>query len=393
MGCPWSKSDAYSDTTTTNHSPHLTADRKLKELLVQKGLVCPDVLKQTGGDGKWNCNNNSNNKSSRYSSSTNGDTMFNRLSRRIKPRHFDSRVLDSYDVKTLIGKGSFSRVIRAEHRATRQQVAIKMVPAKNGCGPFENELCILSQVRHPNVTRLIEVFRSPNRVYMVMELATGGELYDRIVTKGSYNERDTALTLRMILDGVAYLHRTGITHRDLKPENLLYYCPSPDSKILITDFGLAHQRKRLEDGLMMDPCGTPEYIAPEVLARIPYTSKVDLWAIGVITYILLSGTMPFDDENRTIMYRHILRGRYHFHYEVRRYSSSFFTSYSSCIRNPITGRKCREFRMTTFETCYTFVIHSIHPCLLVENLHALLPIVYYRIIILLLVLYTQIFFY
>lgn len=314
MGCPLSKSDSYSDATTANHSPHLTTDRKLKELLVQKGLVCPDVLKQSTDSHKRNCAVNSNHKS-RYSS-TAGETMLNRLSRRIKPRHLDPQVMNNYDVKTLIGKGSFSRVVRAEHRASRQQVAIKLIPAKDGSGPFENELCILSNIRHPNIIRLIEVFRSPTRVYMVLELATGGELYDRIVMKGSYNERETALTLRMILDGLAYLHRQGITHRDLKPENLLYYHPGNESKLLITDFGLAHQRKRLDEPFMMDPCGTPEYIAPEVLARIPYTSKVDIWAIGVITYILLSGTMPFDDENRTIMYRHILRGRYHFHYEV-----------------------------------------------------------------------------
>lgn len=201
---------------------------------------------------------------------------------------------------------------------------MKVMPAENGTGPFENELCILSRVDHMHVIRLIEVFRTDTRVYVVMELATGGELYDRIISKGRFSEYETAVSLRMILDGLSYLHRIGITHRDLKPENILYYHPGTDSKLMITDFGLAHQSQPCnavngeigDQELMTDPCGTPEYIAPEILARIPYTNKVDLWAMGVITFILLSGSMPFDDENRTVLYRHILRCKYHFYPEV-----------------------------------------------------------------------------
>uniref|UniRef100_A0A914VNS7 Protein kinase domain-containing protein n=1 Tax=Plectus sambesii TaxID=2011161 RepID=A0A914VNS7_9BILA len=133
--------------------------------------------------------------------------------------------------------------------------------AKNGTGPFENELSILNCVCHPFVIRLSEVFRSANRIYMVMEMANGGELYDRIVSKGRYSEVEAKAAIRMLLTGLRYLHHIGVTHRDLKPENLLYSNVCPDARLMITDFGLAHQRvsNYAEDNLMTDTCGTPEY--------------------------------------------------------------------------------------------------------------------------------------
>ncbi|XP_032984000.1 serine/threonine-protein kinase H1 isoform X4 [Rhinolophus ferrumequinum] len=223
---------------------------------------------------------------------------------------FDPRVTAKYDIKALIGRGSFSRVVRVEHRTTRQPYAIKMIETKyrEGREVCESELRVLRRVRHANIIQLVEVFETQERVYMVMELATGGELFDRIIAKGSFTERDATQVLQMVLDGVRYLHALGITHRDLKPENLLYYHPGTDSKIIITDFGLASARKKGDDCLMKTTCGTPEYIAPEVLVRKPYTNSVDMWALGVIAYILLSGTMPFEDDNRTRLYRQILRG-------------------------------------------------------------------------------------
>ncbi|CAH1779729.1 unnamed protein product [Owenia fusiformis] len=222
---------------------------------------------------------------------------------------FDPRVTAKYDIKALIGRGSFSRVVRVEHRITKQPYAIKMIDRMLGKEVFESELSVLRRVKHMYIIQLIEVFESRDKVYMVMELATGGELFDRIIAKGSFTERDATRVLRMVLDGLRYLHSLGISHRDLKPENLLYYHPGSDSKIMITDFGLSSTRPA-GDGMMRTTCGTPEYIAPEILARKPYTCAVDLWAVGVITYILLSGTMPFDDENRTRLYRMILKAKY-----------------------------------------------------------------------------------
>ncbi|KAK5877994.1 hypothetical protein CesoFtcFv8_025448 [Champsocephalus esox] len=239
---------------------------------------------------------------------------------------FDPRVTARYDIKALIGRGSFSRVVRVEHRATRQPFAIKMmeVEGPEGRAVCASELAVLQRVSHSHVIQLIEVFQFPQRVYMVLELATGGELLDRVVSRGHFTERDATQALRMVLAGVAYLHNLGITHRDLKPENLLYYHPGADSRLLVTDFGLATfggagsevssgDHSGAETWSLRTTCGTPEYMAPEVLLSRPYSCAVDMWALGVITYIVLSGSMPFEDDSRTRLYRSIVRGKYSFH--------------------------------------------------------------------------------
>ncbi|XP_054479345.1 serine/threonine-protein kinase H1-like [Anoplopoma fimbria] len=246
---------------------------------------------------------------------------------------FDPRVTARYDIRALIGRGSFSRVVRVEHRASRQPFAIKMmeVEAPLGREVCASELAVLQRVSHSHVIQLIEVFQFPRRVYMVLELATGGELLDRVVSRGHFTERDATQALRMVLAGVGHLHSLGITHRDLKPENLLYYHPGADSRLLVTDFGLATfggtgSEISGPDGSiggdcngadrtwsLRTTCGTPEYIAPEVLLRKPYSCAVDIWALGVIAYVVLSGSMPFEDESRTRLYRSIVRGKYSFH--------------------------------------------------------------------------------
>ncbi|XP_061878149.1 serine/threonine-protein kinase H1-like [Entelurus aequoreus] len=238
---------------------------------------------------------------------------------------FDARVTTRYDIKALIGRGSFSRVVRAEHRTSRRPFAIKLMEleapqAREVCAA---ELAVLRRVNHDNVIRLVEVFQGQRRVYAVLELATGGELLDRVVSKGQYTEQDATRALRMVLAGVGYLHSLGITHRDLKPENLLYYHPGTDSRLLVTDFGLAtfsgSEAPRGTGGSstwsLRTTCGTPEYMAPEVVLRRPYSCAVDMWAVGVIAYIVLSGSMPFEDDSRRRLYRSILRGKYSFHGE------------------------------------------------------------------------------
>ncbi|PFX16796.1 serine/threonine-protein kinase H1-like [Stylophora pistillata] len=223
---------------------------------------------------------------------------------------FDAVVTEKYEIKALIGRGSFSRVVRVEHKETKQPYAIKMLKVRGGKNGFESEVAVLRKVKHDYIVQLYEVFECPERIYLVMELATGGELLDRIVCRGSFTEHDATRVLIMVLEGVSYLHSLGITHRDLKPENLLYYHPGNDSKIMITDFGFSSAFQNSDSATMDTICGTPEYIAPEILKRQPYTNAVDMWAIGVITHILLSGEMPFSDENRTRMYHAILKAKY-----------------------------------------------------------------------------------
>lgn len=264
--------------------------------------------------------------------SDNHDQTADKRKYRVK---IDPRVTAKYDIKALIGKGSFSKVVRVENRTTRQPYAIKMIDSIEGKDVFEAELSVLRRVRHRYVIQLMEVFESRDKVYMVMELATGGELFDRIIAKGSFTERDAIRVTKMVMEGLKYLHSLGITHRDLKPENLLYYHPGNDSKILITDFGLSAYR-RAGDEYMQATCGTPEYIAPEIITRKPYNCLVDEWAAGVICYIMLSGTMPFDDENRTRLYRQILHGKYFYSPEVSNYlrtvTSRLYLGYQLCVK-------------------------------------------------------------
>ena len=124
--------------------------------------------------------------------------------------------------------------------------------------------------------------------------------------KGSYTEKDAADLIKQVLSAVAYMHDSGVVHRDLKPENLLYASPEDDSKIMISDFGLS---KMEDSGIMATACGTPGYVAPEVLAQKPYGKEVDVWSIGVISYILLCGYPPFYDENDANLFAQILKGR------------------------------------------------------------------------------------
>ena len=142
-----------------------------------------------------------------------------------------------------------------------------------------------------------QIYESENQHHLVLELVTGGELFDRIIEKGSYTEADASHVVKQILEAVNYLHTSlNIVHRDIKPENLLYYDTSEDSKIMISDFGLS---KNLGFGndIMHTACGTPGYVAPEVLHRKPYGKAIDAWSIGVITYILLCGYPPFYTED------------------------------------------------------------------------------------------------
>ncbi|CDQ75262.1 unnamed protein product [Oncorhynchus mykiss] len=143
-----------------------------------------------------------------------------------------------------------------------------------------------------------------------MQLVSGGELFDRIVEKGFYTEKDASTLIRQVLDAVDYLHKLGIVHRDLKPENLLYFNPQDESKIMISDFGLSKMEG--SGDVMSTACGTPGYVAPEVLAQKPYSKAVDCWSIGVIAYILLCGYPPFYDENDSKLFEQILKADYEF---------------------------------------------------------------------------------
>ncbi|KAI9521055.1 Calcium/calmodulin-dependent protein kinase type 1 [Dissostichus eleginoides] len=222
-------------------------------------------------------------------------------------------VKDQYDFKEILGTGAFSEVVLAEEKRTQKLVAIKCIPKKALEGKensIENEIAVLHKIKHANIVSLEEIFESKSHLYLVMQLVSGGELFDRIIEKGFYTEKDASKLIQQILDAVKYLHDMGIVHRDLKPENLLYDSMDDDSKIMISDFGLS--KIECSGSVMSTACGTPGYVAPEVLAQKPYSKAVDCWSIGVIAYILLCGYPPFYDENDAKLFEQILKAEYEF---------------------------------------------------------------------------------
>uniref|UniRef100_A0A8C7CXR4 Calcium/calmodulin-dependent protein kinase 1Da n=1 Tax=Oncorhynchus kisutch TaxID=8019 RepID=A0A8C7CXR4_ONCKI len=218
-----------------------------------------------------------------------------------------------FELKEILGTGAFSEVVLAQERSTGKMFAVKCIPKKALKGKessIENEITVLRKIKHENIVALEDIYESSNHLYLIMQLVSGGELFDRIVEKGFYTEKDASTLIRQVLDAVDYLHKLGIVHRDLKPENLLYFNPQDESKIMISDFGLSKMEG--SGDVMSTACGTPGYVAPEVLAQKPYSKAVDCWSIGVIAYILLCGYPPFYDENDSKLFEQILKADYEF---------------------------------------------------------------------------------
>eukprot|EP01097_Dermamoeba_algensis_P001819 TRINITY_DN169_c0_g1_i2.p2 TRINITY_DN169_c0_g1~~TRINITY_DN169_c0_g1_i2.p2 ORF type:complete len:229 (+),score=47.05 TRINITY_DN169_c0_g1_i2:950-1636(+) len=168
----------------------------------------------------------------------------------------------------------------------------------------------MKRLNHPNIVHLYDVFDSENELALVLELITGGELFDHIVNVGHFSEADAANLVKQTLSAIAYMHENGIAHRDLKPENLLLGGEKKEI-IKITDFGLSNELNP-ESGVLVTRCGTPHYVAPEVVQGCPYDGAVDLWALGVITYIMLCGYPPFYGKTDNIIFERIMNAEYTF---------------------------------------------------------------------------------
>ncbi|XP_071845585.1 calcium/calmodulin-dependent protein kinase type IV-like [Apostichopus japonicus] len=217
----------------------------------------------------------------------------------------------AYTLKDELGRGATSVVKKCVQVGTERPYAVKVIKKNVDQKVVRSEVQILLRLNHPNVIKLHEIFESQTELFLVLELVTGGELFDRIVAKGSYTERDAASVVRQICDAVAFLHDNDIVHRDLKPENLLYANMDEDAPLKLADFGLS--KICSQDVNMKTVCGTPGYCAPEVLYGKNYGPEVDMWSIGVITYILLCGFEPFYDERGdSHVYRKIMRADYEF---------------------------------------------------------------------------------
>lgn len=217
-----------------------------------------------------------------------------------------------------LGHGHYGVVRKCMNRETGEWFAIKSIK-KSKVSKFEvlkREVEILKEVKHPNIIKLIEIHEDTKYLHLITELCTGGELFDRIISKtqseeGHFSERDAANLTRDILDAINYCHtQKQIVHRDLKPENFLYLNTDEDSPIKIIDFGLSRYDDQVM-GIMKTKVGTPYYVAPEVLNR-QYTKSCDIWSIGVITYILLCGYPPFYGDSDTQIFQSVRTGIYDF---------------------------------------------------------------------------------
>ncbi|XP_016465245.2 CBL-interacting serine/threonine-protein kinase 12 [Nicotiana tabacum] len=222
-------------------------------------------------------------------------------------------ILGRYEIGKLLGHGTFAKVYLARNIKTNECVAIKVIDKekilKVGLiAHIKREISILRRVRHPNIVQLYEVMATKAKIYFVMEYVKGGELFNK-VAKGRLKEEVARKYFQQLISAVAFCHARGVYHRDLKPENILL---DEDGNVKVSDFGLSAISEQIkQDGLFHTFCGTPAYVAPEVLGRKGYDgAKVDIWSCGVILFVLMAGYLPFHDQNVMAMYKKIYKGEF-----------------------------------------------------------------------------------
>ncbi|KAJ1297223.1 hypothetical protein BS78_01G361600 [Paspalum vaginatum] len=219
-------------------------------------------------------------------------------------------LMQRYEMGKLLGKGSFAKVYHARNVKTSQSVAIKVIDKEKilKCGLVDQitrEISVMKLVKHPNIVHLYEVMATKTKIYFVMEYVKGGELFNK-VQRGRLQEHVARKYFQQLIRAVDFCHSREVYHRDLKPENLLL---DENRNLKISDFGLsAVSDCKRQDGLLHTSCGTPAYVAPEVISRKGYDgAKADIWACGVILYVLLAGYLPFQDKNLMDMYKKICK--------------------------------------------------------------------------------------
>ncbi|XP_053597615.1 calcium/calmodulin-dependent protein kinase type II alpha chain isoform X7 [Microplitis demolitor] len=224
-----------------------------------------------------------------------------------------TRFSDNYDLKEELGKGAFSVVRRCVQKSTGLEFAAKVINTKKlsqrDFQKLEREARICRKLQHPNIVRLHESIQEEHCHYLVFDLVTGGELFEDIVAREFYSEADASHCIQQILESVHHCHHNGIVHRDLKPENLLLASKAKGAAVKLADFGLAIELQG-DAQAWYGFAGTPGYLSPEVLKKEPYGKPVDIWACGVILYILLVGYPPFWDEDQHRLYGQIKAGAY-----------------------------------------------------------------------------------
>ena len=228
-----------------------------------------------------------------------------------KKIHIKRRMIGNYLIEKSIGEGTFGKVKRGTHTLTGEKVAIKILEKDritdvSDVERVTREIHILKLIRHPNIIQLYEIIETPRQLYLIMEYASSGELFDYIVAKQRLKEDEARKFYRQIIAGIEYIHKLNIVHRDLKPENLLL---DHENNIKIVDFGLSNTFT--EGETLKTACGSPCYAAPEMIAGKKYTAtQVDTWSCGIILFALICGFLPFEDPDTTELYKKILIGKF-----------------------------------------------------------------------------------
>lgn len=223
----------------------------------------------------------------------------------------DGKIEDKYTKIKELGCGGYARVMLVKSKFTGQEYACKELEKKKmaDLAGFKREINIMIKLDHPNIIKLYEIYETTDYIYLIMELCSGGELFDRIITLSEqghmFSEEEAAITFHQMMSAINYCHKNNIVHRDLKTENLLYLNKEPNSPIKIIDFGMSKVVKPSD--IMFEKVGTAYYIAPEVLDGM-YDEKCDIWSAGVILYILLCGYPVFNGETDEDIYREIKKG-------------------------------------------------------------------------------------
>lgn len=219
---------------------------------------------------------------------------------------------EEFELGGELGKGAFSVVKKVRKVKDNSYFAAKIINTRRltsrDLQKLEREARICRMLTHDNIVRLHHVFQEDHVRYMIFDLVTGGELFDDIVAREYYSEADASKCIQQILDSVSHCHKSGIIHRDIKPENLLLSSKTPGAAVKLADFGLAVES--MDGKHYYGFAGTPGYLSPEVLRKEPYTYAVDIWACGVVLYILLVGYPPFWDDDQGRMFELIKKGRY-----------------------------------------------------------------------------------
>jgi len=227
----------------------------------------------------------------------------------------DSKNGNTYTIEKTLGKGSYSRVYLASGNNSKK-VAVKVVQKlrlkASELASMHRETSILASIDHPHVIKYVEHFENSEYLFIVTEYMPGGELFERVVEREFYNEKDVRTVMTILLQTIKYCHDRGIVHRDIKPENILLASKMDDSSIKLADFGFAKKVDFNKFTKLQTACGTPGYVAPEILTNETYDKRVDVWSLGVVAYILLCGYPPFRKGDRKQLFKQIKAAKYEF---------------------------------------------------------------------------------